>query len=610
MGGWNPGGGGFVVMQTDDVSARRFPQTATTRIALRTGDKMSTADLIVRGGLIYDGTGAEPFLADIAVQGGRIAQVGRVKASTLEEIDAAGCIVTPGFIDLHTHYDGQAIWSQSLTPSSQHGVTTAVLGNCGVGFAPCRAADREMLIGVMEGVEDIPEVVMAEGLTWDWETFPGYLDALDRRRRDIDVAAYIPHSALRVYVMGKRGAARDSASPSDLAQMQFHIREAMDAGALGFATSRQFIHRTSAGAPIPSFDAAEAELRALIEAMGGNRGVFQIVLDVPHTTWSDELGMLRRVLGSSNRIAMFTLGQGNTHPEEWRDALALVHQANAEGHSIRPQVFPRPIGVILSHRLSANPFSDRPSYRTLPESLRDRISTLRTPAMRSRILAERPDGTMTPLQLMSNDFERMFLLGDPPNYEPSPEDSVAAQARRLGVRPDELAYDLLLEEEGHAMLYVAIANYAQGTLDPIREMLIDDSTVLGLGDGGAHYGMICDASYPTFLLTHWVRDRQKGRLPLSWAIKALSRDPALAVGLNDRGTITPGLKADLNIIDLARLRLHKPTVSHDLPSGGRRLAQGADGYIATIVDGIPIQRDGTPTGQFPGRLVRRAFQPS
>ena len=565
---------------------------------------MPEFDLVVRGGIVCDGTGAEPYEADVAVRDDRIVEVGRVPGRGAVEIAASGRIVTPGFVDLHTHYDGQAIWSDRMIPSSQHGVTTAVLGNCGVGFAPCRSADRERLIGVMEGVEDIPEVVMTEGLTWEWESFPEYLDALDRRCRDIDIAAYIPHSAVRVHVMGERGAAREAATPQDIAEMERLIGEAMDAGALGFATSRQFIHRTSEGALIPSFDAAEAELRALVAAMGEKRGVFQIVLDVPNSSWVEELAMLRRVLGSSDRSTMFTLGQGSRDPDDWRGALAIVREANAEGRSIRAQVFPRPIGIIIGHDLSTNPFMDRPTYLGLPRDLPARIARLRDPEIRARILGEAPTGAMTPLQALSNDFERTFELGSPPCYEPRAQDSIAARARRLGVAAQELAYDLLLDDQGRAMLYVAIGNYGQATLDPIREMLLDENSVIGLGDGGAHYGMICDASFPTFMLTHWVRDRAHGRLPLPWVVKALSRDAALAVGLHDRGLVARGYKADLNVIDLDRLKLHEPSVSYDLPAGGRRIGQGADGFDATIVSGVPIQLHGEPTAFRPGRLIR------
>ena len=591
-----------IVQMNDDAPAGLRQIEVNNEI--REDEAVAEIDLVIRGGLVCDGSGAEPYEADIAISGDQIVEVGQVAQQGKEEIDAAGRVVTPGFVDLHTHYDGQAIWSERLIPSSQHGVTTAILGNCGVGFAPCREEDRERLIGVMEGVEDIPEVVMAEGLPWDWETFPDYLDALDRRKRDIDVAAYVPHSAVRVYVMGERGAAREPATPADLKRMKALISDGMDAGAIGFATSRQFIHRTCDGAMIPSFDAAEEELRELVAAMGEERGAFQIVLDTPHGSWTDELNMLRRVLGSSGRTAMFTLGQGATNPDDWRDALAIVHEANARGNSIRPQIFPRPVGIIIGYNLSANPFMDRPSYQQLPKDLAARVAALRDPETRALILGETSTGTMTPLQSMSNDFERMFVLDHTPNYEPRMEDSIASRARRLGVTPHELAYDLLLEDDGHAMLYVAVGNYGQGTLDPIREMMLDDYTVVGLGDGGAHYGMICDASFPTFMLTHWVRDRATGRLPLPWVVKALSRDPALAVGLDDRGLIAKGKKADLNVIDLDRMRLHKPSVTHDLPAGGRRLAQGADGFCATIVSGVPIYRDGIPTGQLPGRLVR------
>ncbi|WOK38306.1 N-acyl-D-amino-acid deacylase family protein [Sphingomonas sp. C3-2] len=565
-------------------------------------------DLVLRNGLVCDGSGAEPIIADIAIRGGRIVEIGQVAARGAEEIDATGHVVTPGFVDLHTHYDGQAIWSNRLNPSSQHGVTTAVLGNCGVGFAPCRASDRDRLIGVMEGVEDIPEIVMAEGLSWDWESFPEYLDALDRRPRDIDVAAYLPHSALRVYAMGERGAAREPATPDDIAVMRGLVGAAMDAGALGFATSRQFIHRTCDGDLIPSFDASETELRELVDAMGTDRGVFQIVLDTPHFSWADEVAMMRRVLGQSDRTAMFTLAQGGRDPDDWRNVMAMVHEANASGQSIRPQVFPRPIGIVIGHSISANPFMDRPSFKALPDDFDARITALRDPETRARILGESSTGTMTPLQAMTNNFEQIYVLSDPPNYEPDPADSVAGRARALGLTPEEVAYDMLLEDGGHAMLYVAVGNYAQGTLDPVRDMLLDDATLLGLGDGGAHYGMICDASFPTFMLSHWVRDRETGRLPLAWVVKALTRDAALAIGLRDRGLIAPGMKADLNVIDMDRVRLHKPHVLQDLPAGGRRLTQGADGYVATIVNGTVIQRNGTPTGQSPGRLVRGAQQ--
>lgn len=560
-------------------------------------------DLVIRGGEVVDGTGGAPFAADVAVKDGRIAAVGKVADAGREEIDAKGFAVTPGFVDLHTHYDGQALWSERLEPSSNHGVTTAVMGNCGVGFAPCRAADRDMLVHVMEGVEDIPGAVMAEGLPWDWESFPEYLDSVARRKRDIDVTAYIPHSAVRVYAMGARGAHREPATDADIAKMQGLVRDGMAAGALGFASSRQWIHRTSEGAFIPTYETAAKELEALVGAMD-ERGVFQIVLDVPHSTWAQEFAVMERAIDGSGRTTMFSFGTGGGEANAPEIVLSRVRAANAKGRSIRPQVFPRPIGIITGHDLSANPFMDCPTYRALPKDLGDRVKALRDPAVRAKILAEKPDGKISPLQAMSNNFAQTFEMGNPPDYEPDPKNSILARAKREGVDPRELAYDLLLKDDGHAMLYVAIGNYETGTLDPLREVLLDPNSVLGLGDGGAHYGMICDASFPTFMLSHWVRDRRHDRLPLPWVVQALSAEAADAIGFRDRGRIAVGQKADLNVIDLDRIALRKPEVRYDLPAGGRRIAQQADGYVATIVSGAVIARDGVRTGALPGQLVR------
>jgi N-acyl-D-aspartate/D-glutamate deacylase len=563
-------------------------------------------DLVLRGGLVVDGGGGVPFVADVAIADGRIVEVGQVDGRGGEEIDATGKLVTPGFVDIHTHYDGQAIWSDTLNPSSSHGVTTVVVGNCGVGFAPCRADDHDLLIKVMEGVEDIPGVVMAEGLPWNWETFPEYLDALESRRRDIDVAAYLPHSPLRVYAMGARGANREPATKADLAVMRRLAREAIEAGAVGFASSRQFIHRTKAGAQIPTFDASVAELEAIAGGLAdAGDGVVQVVLNTPFQSWDSELERLRQVVHASGRPATFTLGVSNTGPESvWLEALAQVDRANDAGDRITAQVFPRPIGMVTGHELTVNPFCLCPSYQALSGlAFEAKIAELRKPEIRDRIIAEKPaDGH--PLAVIGRSWDWMFPFGDPPNYEPPLETSVSAQARAQGVTPEAFAYDYLLGNGGRAMLYVALGNYQDGKLDAVLGMMNHRHTVVGLGDGGAHYGVICDASYPTFMLTYWTRDRQGERLSLPEAVRALAFEPAQTLGLRDRGRIATGYKADLNVIDYDRLALHAPAIKFDLPAGGRRLDQGATGYAATIVSGQVIRRDDQPTGLLPGRLVR------
>ncbi|HTR87977.1 MAG TPA: amidohydrolase family protein [Reyranella sp.] len=568
----------------------------------------SEFDLIIRNGTVIDGSGGQPFESDIAVRDGRIAEVGRIAARGREEIDAKGLVVTPGFVDIHTHYDGQAVWSDRLAPSSSHGVTSVVMGNCGVGFAPCRAGDRGLLISVMEGVEDIPEVVMTDGLTWDWETFPQYLDALERRPHDIDFATQIPHSAIRVFAMGAR-APTEIATDEDKAKMQALVREALDAGALGFATSRLFIHRTGKGAFIPSYAAEEAELGAMAQTLKeAGRGVLQFVLGRPGTRFIDDVRMVARLAKESGRPASFSFAQDNSNADAWREILDVVAKANASGSRIRAQIFPRPVGMMIGYELSVNPFCLCPSYQPLLAlPFPERIKALRDPSLRARLLSEKPLDPVAPLALLGRNFERMFPLGDPPNYEPPMQTSIAAQARaQQGLTPEELAYDTLLEEGGKKQLYVALTNYARGNLDAVLEMMRRDDTVLGLGDGGAHYGMICDSGYPTFLLAHWTRDRHGDKLPLPQAIRMLTRDPAETVGLNDRGRIGRGYKADLNILDYDSLELPAPTVAYDLPAGGKRLMQGAKGIKTTIVSGVAIARDGEATGARPGKLVRGA----
>ncbi len=569
-------------------------------------------DLVLRNGTVIDGTGGEPFVADVAVKDGKIAALGTFAGRGGEEIDAKGHLVTPGFVDIHTHYDGQAIWSQTLAPSSLHGVTSVVMGNCGVGFAPCRAADRELLVSVMEGVEDIPEIVMTSGLEWEWESFPEYLSALARRAHDIDFATQIPHSALRVYAMGRRGAEREPATPEDLALMQKLVREAIGAGALGFATSRIFIHRTASGAHIPSYDAAEDELQAIAETLKEmGKGTLQFVLGMPWRDLASEVELVARLARASGRPASFSLAQDNSRPDSWRDALAICARAKQDGAVVNAQVFPRGVGMIIGHDVSVNPFCLCPSYQALGIlPFAQKIAALKDPSLRARLLSEKPLDPVAPLAVMGRYFERMFELSDPPNYEPPLSQSIAARARASNQSAEELVYDLLLENDGHKRLYVILTNYAAGNLDCVLEMMQSNETILGLGDGGAHYGMICDSGYPTFVLTHWTRDRHGAKLPLPRAIRALAHDPAAAVGLHDRGMIKQGCKADLNVIDYDKLSLPAPFVVSDLPAGGKRLMQQANGYAATIVSGEIIRRNGEATGKLPGRLVRGAQKPA
>jgi N-acyl-D-aspartate/D-glutamate deacylase len=572
----------------------------------RGGKAMAEFDTVIRGGTIVDGTGAAPVEGDVAVTGGRIAAVGQVKGSGREEIDARGRLVTPGFVDIHTHYDGQAIWSSRMAPSSNHGVTTVVMGNCGVGFAPCRAGDHDMLIGVMEGVEDIPGAVMAEGLTWEWESFPEYLDAVDKRPHDIDLGVFFPHSPLRVYAMGKRGADREVATEADLAKMRHLTREAVQAGALGFATSRQFVHRTRDGAYVPSYHAAEAELTEICRGMtDAGQGLIQIVMDLPVIPADQEIDMLARVAQATGRPATFSYGAPNTPTDDWRPAIAQLHRLHRQGVDITAQVFPRPIGMTLGFNLTVNPFCLCESYQPLAKlPLAERVKELRRDEVRKRLLNEPPGKSPSVLATVGRNFDYMFPVSDPIDYEPAPDTSIAAQAGKRGITPEELAYDMLLADDGNAMLYVFLGNYQGGKQDGLYEMLRDDRVCIGLGDGGAHYGMICDGSYPTTVLSHWTRDRAHNRMPIEFAVKALAAEPARVVGFLDRGVLARGYKADLNIIDHGRIKLHVPEVRHDLPAGGRRLNQRAEGYDLTMVAGKVTYRNGQPTRELPGRVVR------
>jgi len=555
-----------------------------------------TYDLIIRNGTIVDGLGGEPYVGDVAVQDGVIAAVGHVNGSGAKrEIDATGQLVTPGFVDLHTHYDGQSIWSERLTPSSAHGVTTVVMGNCGVGFAPCRQDDHDVLVDVMAGVEDIPGVVM----------FPEYMDALDAGRRDIDVAAYLPHSPLRVYVMGQRGADREPATAEDLAKMRELAKEAIEVGALGFASSRFTIHKTESGAPIPSYGAAREEIEQIARGVvDGGGGLLQFVPDIPAGGYESVLQTVFDVAEDVGLPVTFTLVIGNLGDPTWPDAINMIEKSNAAGGDVTAQLLPRPIGLIMGLQLSANPFVLYPSYREIADlPLAERVAEMRKPEVRARILADKP-GVGHPILVVTQMWDWIFPLDETPDYEPDPSTSIGARARARGINPMEEAYDRLLDDDGRAMLLVATSNLENNSLDTVGNLLHRDDVVLGLGDGGAHYGMICDASYSTYFLAHWARDRKSGRFEVSEAVRRLTSVPARVAGLGDRGRIAVGYKADLNVIDHAALRIHKPVITHDLPAGGRRLDQTADGYVATIVAGEVIAENGVPTDARPGKLVR------
>ncbi|WP_407186147.1 amidohydrolase family protein [Bradyrhizobium centrosematis] len=567
---------------------------------------MSTPDLIIRGGTVADGNGGELFEADVAISGGKISEVGKISAKAREEIDARGKLVTPGFVDVHTHYDGQVTWSHDITPSSQNGVTTAIMGNCGVGFAPCKPSDHTRLIQLMEGVEDIPEPVLSAGIPWAWESFPDYMNWLSKRDFDIDVGAQLPHAALRVYVMGERGARRDPSTAEDNAAMARLAGEAVRAGALGFSTSRTLNHRTSTGDFTPTLKAGEDELTAIAGAMHRQgRSVLQFVLDL--STIQEDLPMMLRVADATRCPISFSITQNDKAPNRWRQTLDEINAAARRGLSITAQIAARPVGLLLGLELSRNPFQTHPSYKAIAHlPLAERLARLRQADVRKAILSETATATDDPLFFRPN-YDKMFLLGDPPDYEQPPENALGPQARRQGRQPEELAYDAMLSDEGRGMLYVPFLNYSDGNLDATREMLIDPQSVPGLSDGGAHCGIICDASFPTYLLTHWTRDRTRGeKLSIPFVVAAQSRKTALSVGLTDRGLIAPGYKADLNVIDYDRLHLHPPKVHYDLPVGGRRLLQDVDGYEATIVSGVVTRRHGAATGQRPGKLIRGA----
>jgi len=563
------------------------------------------ASLIIRGGTLVDGTGASPYEADIAIGDGRILEIGRISARAPEEIDAKGLIVTPGFVDIHTHYDAQATWSSRLLSSSINGVTTALLGNCGVGFAPCRPDRRDMLVKLMEGVEDLPEVVLTEGLPWNWESFPEYMDALDARPYDMDVAVMVTHAPLRVHVMGEAAEAHAVATPEQCAEMARLTAEGLAAGALGFSTSRAIAHRTLDGRHIPTLGTPEEELETIARAIRAQgSGWMQVISDFDDP--EDEFARLQRIAAASGRPMTFSLLQRESKPGLWRWLLDKVEAAHAAGVPMYGQVMGRPVGLMFGFELSQHPFLMRASYQAIAHlPFEQRIAALRDPALRARILAEPTEDPA--LRVRLNNWEKIFALGDPPDYEPPPEKSVAAMAAARSMDPAALCYDMMLEKDGRAILNRPILNYADGDLTAIRNMVTHPHTLMGLGDGGAHVGYICDASCMTHMLVHWARDRARGpRLPLEFVVKRISRDNAHALGLKDRGVLAPGKKADINVIDFGRLGLEMPKMHYDLPAGGKRLIQKAQGYVATIVAGTPVYREGEATGALPGRLVRGA----
>jgi N-acyl-D-amino-acid deacylase len=564
-------------------------------------------DLIVRGGNLVDGTGNPARRGDVAIQDGKIVAVGEVDGDAEQEIDASGLTVTPGFVDIHTHYDGQATWDPQLAPSCYHGVTTIVMGNCGVGFAPVQPGKEDFLIGLMEGVEDIPGAALHEGMNWSWRTFPEYLDSLDRLKFKMDVGTQVPHGSVRAYVMGQRGADNEPATPEDIEEMAAIVKEGIAAGALGFSTSRTIAHTAITGEPVPGTFAAEDELFGIGRVLGElGEGIFEVAgagaagedIAAP----ARELDWMVRLSKEIHRPVTFAMLQVDAAPGLWRELLERSAAAVEEGAEVYPQVAGRPFGLLIGHQTVVHPLAACPTFAALLDfPFEQRIEKLREADTKKKILAEAsPETSMLLAQL-----DRMYPMGDPPNYEPSYDDSIEAIAKREGVDAIEMMYDRMLARDGLELFLVPLLNYSEGNADPIREMMYHPRAALGLGDGGAHCGMICDASIQTFMLTHWVRDRTRGeKIPLEFAVKRMSKDTAELYGLGDRGTIEVGKKADLNLIDLDALRLEPPVMLHDLPAGGRRFMQRARGYRATIVSGQVTMENDEPTDVFPGRLIR------
>ena len=565
-------------------------------------------DIVIRGGTIVDGTGKAAYTGDVAIADGRVAAVGGKQGPAKRDIDANGLLVTPGWVDVHTHYDGQAMWDPLISPSCWHGVTTVMFGNCGVGFAPVKKEHRGALMDLMEGVEEIPNPVLAAGLNWEWETFPQYMDELERRPRAIDIAAQMAHLPLRVYVMGDRAIRREPATPDDIAQMRDLTIEALRCGAFGFTTSRTDSHKTPDGELVPSRDAEDRELIGIGQALCVTGiGAFGMNSDFDDEDY--ELRWMRKVARDTGRPVWFLLTDRYSDPQRWRRLMKAVHTARAEGLPLMAQMAGRPIGVMMGIGTALNPFTVRPSYKAL-ESLpiEEQRRRLRDPETRRKILADVPsDAEIEKLaqfrQVVAKKFDKFFVMGNPPDYEPGPEKSVAAIAQREGRPPEEVAYDYILEDGQY--LYFPVVNYVTGDHGPIFEMLNDPACLLGLSDGGAHCTSIIDAGVPTYMLTHWARDRSRGpKVSLEKLVKRQTSETADFFGLTDRGRLEPGLRADVNVIDFNRLQTRKPELIHDMPANGRRFVARVEGYESTIVAGTPIFERGQHTGAMPGKLVR------
>ena len=564
-------------------------------------------DLIIENGLIYDGKGNKPFKADIAISNKKIAKIGVIEEDCKQRIDADGKIVTPGFVDIHTHYDGQATWDPYLRPSTYHGVTTVVMGNCGVGFSPCKPDQRDWLIGLMEGVEDIPGTALHEGIDWEWESFPEYLDALEKKPFAIDVGTQIPHGAVRAYVMGERGINHELATPEEIGEMKKIVQEAIKAGAYGFSTSRTEKHNDVNGNLTPSITADKDELVEIAKSLGEiNQGVLQGISDF--YDFDSEFDIFKTMSKESGRPISITVEQQDARPEWWLQLLDGIEEAQNEGVNMYGQVPPRATGILMGLTATLNPFRFHPSYMEIADlPLEERVKIMNTSEFREKLMKEQGVSINPLVDEIVNSFGKMFKLGEPANYEPDPKDSFESLAETSNMTAAEIAYQAMLEKDGRALIYHPLFNYQPGDLSLVEKMLKHPYTISGLGDAGAHCGAISDASFPTTLVQHWSRDRNRGeRLPLETVIKMQTSETANLLGIYDRGVIEEGFKADINIIDYEGLTLHEPEIVNDLPAGGRRLVQKASGYDYTIVSGEVAFIKGEATGALNGRLIRNS----